>query len=458
MADTAPSPSPGQTVRPGNEDWWAVGIGLGIVIAALVLSHLGLSLRWLAVLPPRWKSLGEVTADLATNYPRYLAQFVFWAAVFGGALSALGYRLRDFLVAFVPLYLAAYVIFVLGQWDKAVAYNLEPPLVALFLGLLVANTVGVPARFAAGLRGEMYVKVGIVLLGATVPLTLIVLAGPVAVGQAAVVSIVTFAVIYFIAVRLGLDRRFAATLGVGGAVCGVSAAIAIAGAVGAKRENASVTISAVVLWAIVMIFVLPLVSRGLLLPTGVAGAWIGTSEFADAAGIAAAQAYGGLAGKVPGITGTADQALQAFTLMKVLGRDVWIGIWAVALAVVATTRWRDQPGTGAPDVSEIWRRFPKFVIGFLAASAIVSVVTAGLTLTAYNKVAIPAFVGPIKDMRTWAFIFCFFSIGLTTRFDQLARAGSKPLLAFSAGVAVNVVLGYVLSVYVFGSYWQHLGG
>ena len=235
MADTAPSPSPGQTVRPGNEDWWAVGIGLGIVIAALVLSHLGLSLRWLAVLPPRWKSLGEVTADLATNYPRYLAQFVFWAAVFGGALSALGYRLRDFLVAFVPLYLAAYVIFVLGQWDKAVAYNLEPPLVALFLGLLVANTVGVPARFAAGLRGELYVKVGIVLLGATVPLTLIVLAGPVAVGQAAVVSIATFAVIYAIAVRLGLDRRFAATLGVGGAVCGVSAAIAIAGAVGARR-------------------------------------------------------------------------------------------------------------------------------------------------------------------------------------------------------------------------------
>jgi len=178
---------------------------------------------------------------------------------------------------------------------------LEPPLIALFLGLVVANTVGVPTRFVAGLRGELYVKTGIVLLGATVPLTLIVLAGPVAVGQAAIVSIATFGVIYTIAVRVGLDRRFAATLGVGGAVCGASAAIAIAGAVGAKRENTSVTISAVVLWAIAMIFVLPLVSRALLLPTGVAGAWIGTSEFADAAGIAAAQAYGELAGKVPGI-------------------------------------------------------------------------------------------------------------------------------------------------------------
>lgn len=458
MADSSATSPPGQIVKHGNEDWWAVGIGLGIVIAALVLARLGLSLRWLAVLPPRWTSFGQITTDLAVNYPRYLAQFAFWAAVFGGALSALGYRFRDFLGAFVPLYLAAYAIFVIGQWDKAVGYNLEPPLIALFLGLIVANTVGVPTRFVAGLRGELYVKTGIVLLGATVPLTLIVLAGPVAVGQAAIVSIATFGVIYTIAVRVGLDRRFAATLGVGGAVCGVSAAIAIAGAVGAKRENASVTISAVVLWAIAMIFVLPLVSRALLLPTGVAGAWIGTSEFADAAGIAAAQAYGGLAGKVPGITGTADQALQAFTLMKVLGRDVWIGIWAVALAVVATTRWRDEPAIGAPDFWEIWRRFPKFVIGFLAASAIVSVLTAGLSLADYNHIAVPAFVGPIKDMRTWAFIFCFFSIGLTTRFDQLARAGAKPLLAFSGGVVVNVALGYVLSVYVFGAYWQHLGG
>jgi uncharacterized membrane protein YadS len=454
MADTN---SDTQSGHRRNEDWWAVGIGLGLVLAALVLARLGLSLRWLAVLPPRWTGFGQVTADLAANWPRYVAQFVFWAVVFGATLRALGYRVVDFLSAFVPLYLAAYAIFVIGQWDKAVSYNLEPPLIALLIGLILANTTRIPARFEAGLRGELYVKTGIVLLGATVPLTLIVLAGPVAVGQAAIVSIATFAVIFAVAVRLGLDRRFAATLGVGGAVCGVSAAIAIAGAVGARRENASVTISAVVLWAIAMIFMLPLAAKALLLPTGVAGAWIGTSEFADAAGIAAAQAYGGFAGKVPGIAGNADQALQAFTLMKVLGRDVWIGIWAVVLAVVATTRWREEPGTGAADIGEIWRRFPKFVIGFLAASAIVSIATAGLSLAAYNKVAVPGFVGPIKDLRTWAFIFCFFSIGLTTRFDQLARTGGRPLAAFTAGVAVNVALGYVLSVHVFGTYWQHLG-
>lgn len=444
-----------------KEDWWAVLIGLGIVIAATVLFLNGDSLRWLAVLPPRWKDFAQVTQDLGANWPRYLGQFLFWLASFSISLRALGYRLRDVVPAFAALYLAAYAIFIIGQWDRAVVYNLEPPLVALFAGLLIANTVGLPRRFDAGFRGELYVKTGIILLGATVPFTLIALAGPVAILQASVVSIVTFLVIYAVAVKLGLDRRFAATLGVGGAVCGVSAAIAVAGAVGAKKEDTSITISAVVLWAIAMIFVLPLAARGLSLPTGVAGAWIGTSEFADAAGIAAAQAYGGYAGKVAGITGTPEQALQAFTLMKVVGRDVWIGIWAVVLAIVSATRWdgaKDGAGQGsAPDISEIWRRFPKFVLGFLAASVIVSLVTAHYSLADYNKIAVPRLIGPVKDLRTWAFIFCFFSIGLTTRLRELASTGRRPLAAFSAGVAVNVALGFVLSVLVFGAYWARLG-
>ena len=63
-------------------------------------------------------------------------------------------------------------------------------------------------------------------------------------------------------------------------------------------------------------------ARALGLPAGVGGAWIGTSEFADAAGFAAAQAYGGLAGPTTGIAGTADQAVWSYTLIKVIGRAV----------------------------------------------------------------------------------------------------------------------------------------
>lgn len=440
-----------------KEDWWAIWIGLTIVVASIALFEGGTSLRWLAVAPPKWSSFTQVTADLAAQWPRYLAQFLFWLGAFALALGRIGVPLRHFAPSFALLYLATYAIFVVGQWSGASAYNLEPPLLALFLGLVVANIVGVPGWAAAGLRGELYVKIGIVLLGATVPLSLIALAGPVAILQASIVSLITFGVIFAVAVKLGLDRRFAATLGVGGAVCGVSAAIAVAGAVGAKKEDTAVTITTVVLWAIVMIFALPFVARALGLPTAIAGAWIGTSEFADAAGIAAAQAYGGLAGS-SGIAGTPEQAVQAFTLVKVIGRDVWIGIWAVALAFVSITRWEDRPAGNGPDAGEIWRRFPKFVLGFFLASAIVTAVTASLSLDEYNKIATPGFIAPVKDLRTWCFTFCFLSIGLTTRFRSLAVAGRLPLIAFTAGVAVNVVVGYLLSAHVFAAHWLQLGG
>src|ERR1700728_4598911 len=257
-----------------KDDWWAIWIGLGLVVVAAGLVANGSSLKWLAVAPQKWTTWPEALAQVRAHAAQYLALFVLWAALFGIGVTALGYKLSRFLPAFALVFVVSLGLYLLGQWDQAAHYNLEPPLVALVLGLLVANTVGVPQWADAGLRVELYIKTGIVLLGASLPLTLIAWAGPVA------------------------------TLGTGGAVCGVSGAIATAGAVGARKEHASIAISLVIFWAILAIFILPLLARGLQLPTGVAGAWIGTSEFADAAGLAAAQAYGGPARPVAGEHGT----------------------------------------------------------------------------------------------------------------------------------------------------------
>ena len=208
-----------------KDDWWAIWIGLGLVVVAVGLVLSGSSLKWLAVAPQKWSHWPDAVAQVRTHAAQYLALFVLWATLFGIGVTALGFKLSRFLAAFAVLYVVSLGLYLLGQWDQASHYNLEPPLVALVLGLLIANTVGVPKWTDAGLRVELYIKTGIVLLGASLPLTLIAWAGPVAIVQAAIVSLVTFGVIYFTAIRLGLDRRLAATLGTGGAVCGVSGAI-----------------------------------------------------------------------------------------------------------------------------------------------------------------------------------------------------------------------------------------
>jgi hypothetical protein len=227
-------------------------------------------------------------------------------------------------------------------------------------------------------------------------------------------------------VDLGWINSYRPPLGAGGAVCGVSAAIAAAAAVRAKKEYPPIAITLVIFWAILWIFALPLVSRALQLPTGVGGAWIGTSEFADAAGFAAVQSYGGMAGPGTGISGTADQAIWAYTLIKVVGRDVLIGIWAFVLAVVSLTRWEKSKTGRKVEAGQIWWRFPKFVIGFLVASIVVTWAVGSASYGDFNKIVRPALVVPITALRTWAFTFCFLSIGLTT-------PGPKLCLRYPAG-------------------------
>ena len=171
-----------------KEDWWAIWLGLGIVALAYLFFANGSSIKWLAVTPPKWSSWTQLSAHFADNWQRYLAQFLGWLAVFTVALSALGHRIEQFIPSFVLLYVLSLGVFIGGQWATANYYGFEVPVVALLLGLVISNTVGLPRWLDSGFRVEFYVKTGIVLLGATLPFTLILWAGPVAILQAGIDS------------------------------------------------------------------------------------------------------------------------------------------------------------------------------------------------------------------------------------------------------------------------------
>ncbi|MGC8482491.1 MAG: YeiH family protein [Thermodesulfobium sp.] len=436
-----------------KEDWWAIWLGLFVVLAAYFAFTSGSSfVKAIAINPGglKWDNVGQIFAHLGANAPQYIMQYVFWLIFFTISTAIMGVKPSKFIPSFTLLYIFSIIIFAIGGWKYAQYFNLEPPLVALVLGLLLANVLPIPRWLDDGFRVEYYIKTGIVLLGATFPIALVVSAGPVALTQATVISVITCLTIFFVGTKyFKLDKRFATILGMGGAICGVSAAMAGASAVGAKKEHLYSTVTLVVIAALIMIIVLPFVSKALGLPAGVAGAWIGTSEFADAAGFAAAVSYGHM-------VGNETSALHAFTLMKVIGRDMWIGIWSFVFALIACMKWEKEECGVAPSPMEIWWRFPKFVIGFFVASIIMTLVTSGYSAAEFAKSVNPNLIAPISSLRTWTFIFCFASIGLTTRFKDLKSVGWAATAAFSIGVVVNVFLGWFMSTQVFYGFWSVL--
>jgi len=133
--------------------------------------------------------------------------------------------------------------------------------------------------------------------------------------------------------------------------------------------------------------------------------------------------------------------------------DFYIDYISIEELYIACLKWEKEEYGAKPSTSEIWWRFPKFVLGFFVASVIITVIASGYTMQDYDKIVKLELIKPIMNLRSWTFIFCFLSIGLTTRFRELAAAGKKPFSAFTIGVAVNVILGFVLSVLILGNYW-----
>jgi len=367
-----------------TEDYWAIWLGLGIVIVALLVFAGGSSIKSWAVTPGTWSGGAALGADFAKHFTGFIWIFLVFGVTFTISTAIMGRKMSEFIPGFIILFLGSLAIFYLAGWSVMKDIGLGAPLLALIVGMIISNLFKMPEWFNTSLRTEYYIKTGIVLLGATLPLTLIWSAGPIAFVQATIVSVVTWLTIYFAATKLfGLEPQFGAVLGAGGAVCGVSASIAVGGAVKAKKDHVAIGIAVVTVWAIVMVLVLSIGLKFVVpepISPGEAGAWVGTSEFADAAGFAVVAELSTSieSGKMGTGAFKADDPINTFTLMKVIGRDIWIGIWCLILAVVSVVFWEGGDGSAKRAVGPfvIWERFPKFVLGFFAASVIMSFVAA----------------------------------------------------------------------------------
>jgi uncharacterized integral membrane protein (TIGR00698 family) len=353
----------------------------------------------------------------------------FW--IIGTLLSALlGEKFLGFLAGFPILFiLTALSSFIAGN-ETVAYYGIEQVFWALFLGLFISNVLGVPGWLKAAAKTELYIKTGLVLLGAEVLIGTILRTGALGMIQAVLVIAPVWYVCYWLAKKIGLDREFGAILATGVSVCGVSAAIAAGGALKGDPKKVSHAVSLILLMAIPMLILEPIVARAVRMPLRVAGAWIGGTIDTTAAVVAA----GSIAG---------DKAREVAVVVK-FAQNALIGLIAFLLAVWSAV-WKKGSPKGSPDerprVSEIWVRFPKFVLGFIAASLVFSLLLTEGTATSITRIT--------KDLRGIWFSLAFLSIGIETRFKDLFAMGrGKPALAFVGAQLFNIVwtlaLAYIL--------------
>ena len=318
-------------------------------------------------------------------------------------------------------------------WLKSVEF----PVYAVVIGLAVGGllgALGVRERLRWAFRTELFIKIGLVLLGASIDLGVIGRAAGPAIVQSIVLISSVFLATWWLAGRLGLDDKLRALLAASVSICGVSAAIAAAGAVHAKREQLAYVASLVVLFAIPMIFIQPWLATQLGLSQVVAGAWIGGNIDTTAAVTAAGSIVG-------------EDALKVAAIVKQT-QNAMMGIVAFLLTLYFVTRVERVPGASV-SLGALWTRFPKFILGFVAAS--------GLATWFINTAADPKVAADIvkvagNDIRVWAFTLAFVCIGLELRISSLREAGVRPIIVFAVATVLNLAIALLLASVVFSGF------
>ena len=341
-----------------------------------------------------------------------------------------------FLKAFPFVFILATFAYVLSGQSLIKAYNLEYALWAIAVGLLISNTVGTPAFLRPAVLTEFYIKTGLVLLGAEVLMSRLLALGIPGVFVAWVVTPIVLVSTYLFGQKVlkiqskSLNMVICADM----SVCGVSAAIASAAACRAKKEELSLAIGMSLSFTVIMMVVLPAIIKAVGMDEVLGGAWLGGTI--DSTGAVAA------AGAVLG-----DRALEVAATVKMI-QNILIGVTAFGIATYWVTSV-EKDSDVRPSLMEIWRRFPKFVIGFVVVSIVFSILYSSLAdgpelVTAMIK-------GSTKTLRGWFFCLAFVSIGLGTNIRELVPylRGGKPLILYLCGQTLNLGLTLLMAWLMF---------
>ena len=453
-----------------SEDWWSVWIGLFIFFLSLgVMSGADL-LGW-GFKVNLWTDVTKLVSPVSKNYAglpgwfSLILTYVAFTAVLSVGIKALGGHVGKFIYGFTIIFWLTFLCVAIGHQANIAANNPADMekfglnwslrltgeaglIVALLGGLVIGNFFpGFAETLKEATRPEWYIKTAIVILGALIGVkaaSALGLASTVIfLGLCAIVNayLIYWALVYLVARKyFRFSKEWAAPLASGISICGVSAAIATGGAIRARPVVPIMVSSLVVIFAVVELIFLPFVSQWFLYHEPmVAGAWMGLAVKTDGAAVASGQIVDSLirakALAVDGIAWESDWIMNTAATVKIF-IDVFIGVWAFVLAWIWCAKIECLPGEKI-GAGEIWRRFPKFVIGYVLTFAIMLTLLLNLpSLTDSAKIA----TGEANVFRSYFFALTFFSIGLVSNFKKLWEEGIGRL----AAVYVISLFGFII--------------
>ncbi len=488
MSDTAvnnlPSRRADAVTAPVNEDWLAVVLGLAIFVLALA-ALVNVDLIGWVVTTSVWSNLGQALKATSKDFSSLggvgalFATYVALLVVLSIGAATLRTNVTRFALSFTAVFWIAYASWVIGnfahfaavtpaeQQKFGISWSLKLTneggyIFALIAGLIIANFFPRLAEaLKEAIRPELYIKVAIVILGGVFAVTaagkLGLASSLILRGVAAIVEayLIYWAVVYFVARKwFGFNREWAAPLASGISICGVSAAIAVGGAIRARPVVPVLVSSLVVIFAVVEVLILPFIAQAFLAHEPlVAGAWMGLAVKTDGAAVAA----GGITESLilaknaaEGVNYQPGWILGTAATIKVF-IDIFIGIWAFVLGYIWTNHINVTRDQDKAKLWEIWERFPKFIIGFLITFVVGLYLALGTPADIAKKV--PAAIGEANTFRVIFFILTFFSIGVLSNFKALWQEGFGKL----AAVYLLSLFGFVIWVGLLIS-WLFFGG
>ena len=352
-------------------------------------------------------------------------------------------------------FVVVFAVSMLAQLTAKIGFiknlGFEAVFFSVIFGLIIRNLFHIPEWLKPAIQGEFFIKIGVVCLGATILFRDFLAAGSLALIQGCVVVFCVWMFAFFLSKKMGVDERSGMTLSSGLSICGVSACITAAGVANTDGKKLSYIVSVVLIIVVPMIYLMPYLAK-LIVPlltddptvqAQIAGAWIG-GTVDTTSGVGAASAI------------YSDEANKIAMIVKAT-QNVLIGVVAFFIALYLSSKSAGDGKLHRPSLKIVWDKFPKFVLGFVLASALFSLLQSYEIFPDYAAKKL-AETSMAKNFSGFFFSLAFVCIGMDTRLkDIVSKENRNILYTFLGAQTFNIIFTFFVAWLLFGIVKPALG-